>query len=513
MRPLYFSIRSPGWVPSQIRHSLRRGFFVKERSWETAKSYIRKGGGFLTYLKKLQRYFASVKLAVTVLLLLAATSIIGTLIPQNESPAAYLREYGEFVYRMFSLFDLFDMYHSWWFRSLLVILTINVVVCSINRLPATWKIAFPKVRPFKVSRFRDLSQKEEFTANGKPDALKKAYRRIISRGFRYRSLEDTDKGFCIFAENWRWSRLGVHIVHLSVILFLLGGLMGSIFGFDGSVSIAEGESAKGIKLTNTGKPHDLDFEIRCDDFKVSFYDSGAPREYRSSLTILEKGSEVLKKDIIVNAPLRYKGIRIYQSSYGRIQPKELTVSLTSGKTGKTYKKLVLIGQGFDLPEGRGKFLFKGVKRSYDFRGRNLGETFWGLLTPNDGNPINVMLPLHFPKFDRMRKGDLTISVAHYAPRYFTGLLVKKDPGVWVIYAGCVVMIMGLCIVFLLSHQRVCIEVVRSGNKSRVMVAGTADKNRIGMQKKLRRISQDLASIETHDTLGGPRAQNTRVVYE
>ncbi|MBK5102482.1 MAG: cytochrome c biogenesis protein ResB, partial [Desulfobacteraceae bacterium] len=75
------------------------------------------------------------------------------------------------------------------------------------------------------------------------------------------------------------------------------------------------------------------------------------------------------------------------------------------------------------------------------------------------------------------------------------------------------MIMGLCIVFLLSHQRVCIEVVRSGNKSRVMVAGTADKNRIGMQKKLRRISQDLASIETHDTLGGPRAQNTRVVYE
>ena len=69
----------------------------------------------------------SVKLTVVVLLSLAATSIVGTVIPQNESPDAYLREYGEFLYRIFSAFDIFDMYHSWWFQFLLLLLTMNVV--------------------------------------------------------------------------------------------------------------------------------------------------------------------------------------------------------------------------------------------------------------------------------------------------------------------------------------------------------------------------------------------------
>ena len=36
------------------------------------------------------------------------------------------------------------------------------------------------------------------------------------------------------------------------------------------------------------------------------------------LTILENGKEVLKKSIVVNDPLTYKGISIYQSSYGMV---------------------------------------------------------------------------------------------------------------------------------------------------------------------------------------------------
>jgi cytochrome c biogenesis protein len=36
-------------------------------------------------------------------LTLAVTSIIGTLIPQNESPEAYVRAYGEYFYRLFDL--------------------------------------------------------------------------------------------------------------------------------------------------------------------------------------------------------------------------------------------------------------------------------------------------------------------------------------------------------------------------------------------------------------------------
>ncbi|MFZ1200677.1 MAG: cytochrome c biogenesis protein ResB, partial [Desulfobacterales bacterium] len=56
-------------------------------------------------------FFASVKLTVVLLLTLAATSIIGTLVPQNESPENYRRAFGDFFYRLFETLDVFDMYH------------------------------------------------------------------------------------------------------------------------------------------------------------------------------------------------------------------------------------------------------------------------------------------------------------------------------------------------------------------------------------------------------------------
>ncbi|MBW2590545.1 MAG: cytochrome c biogenesis protein ResB [Deltaproteobacteria bacterium] len=72
------------------------------------------------------------KLTVILLLSLAVTSIVGTIIPQNENPAAYFRAYGEFVYKLFDLLGIFDMYHSWWFQFLLLLLTINIVVLSVQ---------------------------------------------------------------------------------------------------------------------------------------------------------------------------------------------------------------------------------------------------------------------------------------------------------------------------------------------------------------------------------------------
>jgi cytochrome c biogenesis protein len=99
-----------------------------------------------------------------------------------------------------------------------------------------------------------------------------------------------------------------------VIFLLVGGLIASIFGFDGYVNIPEGEAVSSIRIRNGGKTLLLDFEIRCEDFDVTFYDSGMPKEYRSSLTIVANGQPVVIKDIIVNDPLRCKGVNIFQSS-------------------------------------------------------------------------------------------------------------------------------------------------------------------------------------------------------
>ncbi|MFH2044259.1 MAG: cytochrome c biogenesis protein ResB [Pseudomonadota bacterium] len=442
-------------------------------------------------INRLWKYFASIKLTITLLIILAITCIIGTLIPQNESPAAYFFKYGEFVYKVFSALDIFDMYHSWWFQLLVFILTANIIVCSIDRLSSTWKVIFKKTPSFDIAKLKS-SYKEEFNVAHTPADLKAIYATALSKLFKFTRIEDKENGFVIYAEKGRWSRLGVYAVHFSVILLLIGGLIGSYFGFDGSVTIPEGKSVKNVILRNTGAKQPLDFEIRCDDFNVTFYKSGMPKEYRSALTILENGKPVFKKDIIVNDPLRYKGINIFQSNYGMQEPEDISLSFTDRKTGTVYRKKISVGEEIDLPGTSAKFALNKYFRSYNFREHNLGEAFVGTLTPLKGEPADIILPFNFPGFDKMRGGELVISAENNEKRYYTGLQVTRDPGVPVVYSGFILMIIGCFITFFVSHIRFCVEVVKKHGKSIVIIAGISNKNIIGMEASTKKIAKLLS---------------------
>jgi cytochrome c biogenesis protein len=445
-------------------------------------------------LNKIWDFFTSVRLTIVLLLTLAATSIIGTLIPQNQEPAAYFQAFGGSLYRLFDLFGLFDMYHSGWFQLLILLLTINIIVCSIDRMSANRRILFVRKPSFNLARYRNLKSKQKFKDDRSTDQLKEVCQAYIKRHFRHSQVETTDHGYAIYGEKGRWTRFGVYMVHLSVVLLLIGGLIGSIFGFDGWVNIPEGESASRIQLRSQAQMIQLDFEIRCDDFDVSFYDTGAPKEFRSALTILEQGREVFKKDIIVNDPLRYKGISLYQASYGQLPSDKLVLSFTSAKTGMIYTRNAGVNQTVTLPEKLGSFVLKELRAAAKFGDHDIGEAYIGVLTPPNGDPQEIFLPLRFPSFDKMRKGQVVIAVVDQVRRYYTGLQVAKDPGVWVVYVGFILMIIGCYITFFMQHQQICVELA-SGSKTEVIVAGTANKNKTAMQTKVDRIAEKLARLE------------------
>lgn len=462
------------------------------------------------------KFFVSIRLTVVLLLSLAATSVIGTLVPQNANPEAYFHEYGAFFYRLFDILNIFDMYHSWWFQLLLILLICNIIACSIDRLANTWKVIFPKETTFKLSTFEKLNQKEGFSDSRKPEELEKEYTAVFNKAFGLPRVEKTDQGFSLFAEKGRWTRLGVYVVHSSILFLIAGAMIGSMFGFEGYVNIPEGQRADHVQIRNTDRSQHLGFEIQCNKFSLSTYKNGAPKEYRSSLTILENGKPVLTKDIIVNDPLRYKGISIFQSSYGETAPEQAETPLFSpddiqlaflvNASGMVYKRTVEIGKPLELPEGMGKFVVMEFKESASFMGQNIGAALVGILTPVGGEPAEITLPIQFPNFDKMRRGDVAISVIHQHEKqpsekkpenkhYYTGLQVVKDPGVWVVYAGFMVMIAGIIITFFMSHQRLCVDVIRKGNKSRIMVAGTANKNKLGMKIKTEKLAQLLGKPE------------------
>jgi len=435
-------------------------------------------------------FFASVRLTVTVLLTLAATSVIGTVIPQNQGAEAYLQAYGRNMVRLFSVLDMFDMYHSWWFQLLLALLTINILVCSLNRLPAAWKIIV-KPMVFNPSRFQNASVQRQITISSSPGQAQSFLEKALSRSIGQARIEKAQHGYYLWSEKGRWTRLGVYVVHLSVIFLLAGGLVGSFWGFDGAVNIPEGETAKTIRLNNSGKSIPLDFEIRCDKFAVSFYDSGAPSEYRSTITILEKGTPVLTRDIIVNDPLRYKGINLFQSSYGSLPSQNLVLSFTSRETGMEYKEKISPGQTVTIPEGLGSFTITAFNRDHQFKGHAIGDAFVGMLTPPNGNPVEVVLPVKFPSFDRMRKGDVVVAIAETETRYYTGLQVTSDPGVWVVYTGFLLMIVGCIVTFFMSHQQICIEAQPEEKICNITIRGIANKNKIDIQKKIDAIATEI----------------------
>jgi cytochrome c biogenesis protein len=462
------------------------------------------------YLASLWSFFASIRLTVVVLLSLAALSIIGTLIPQNESTAQYYHTFGPFLYRVMDTLNIFDMYRSWWFQSLIILLVINIVVCSIDRLQTTGKIIFNRNPRFNLENYRRRKSRQDFRTRMDLETCKSTFHQRLSRQFGYCRVESVRQGYAITAEKGRWTRLGVYGVHFSIVVLLIGALVGSMTGFEGYVNIPEGEATDTIQLRFSGLPFKLPFAIRCEDFDVQFYSTGAPREFRSRLVLLDEGRPVLEKDVIVNDPIRYKGINIFQSSYGKLDnealaavpPKEFELTFKSTASGMIYSFKTGLNRTIEVPEGLGSFVVKGFEPAAKFKGMAIGPALTGILTPPQGEPQSVVLPLKFPRFDAMRQGAVIIAVANTVNpqpvRYYTGLQVTKDPGVGLVYFGFVVMILGCLVTFFMAHQQVVVEIQPHGKGVSVMVSGRANRNKVGMRHDLEGLARKLAAMTPDD---------------
>ncbi len=437
------------------------------------------------------RFFASVRLALFSLLILATTSIIGTLIPQKNPPEFYIENFGQRTAQFFQLLDVPNMYNSWWFITLLLLFSINLIVCTIDRLPNVWQMVVMNNLDTPLERLEKMPHSQVFHARGDTIALTEIATSLLAKsGWKPRS-ENKSTGSLLFSQKHAWSRLGVYTVHLSILIIFAGAIIGSLLGFKAGVMIPEGSATGTVYESGTAKPIPLGFTVQCDDFNVSFYADGTtPKEFRSNLTLLENGKTIIdKRPIIVNDPLSYKGITFYQSSYEPMQGFNVIITNTATKVSRSFQ--IPLGQKINWPEGgvdfgvinqqmRSRMGDVSTLKVWFSDGKGEPSVFW--MDNNTAHTISSPTTTYEFQANQL---------------YATGLQVAKDPGVWTVYIGCILMLIGLYVAFFLSHRRVWVYIVReeTADRCRILVCGASSKNRIAFEKEF----AALVECFTHDS--------------
>ncbi len=416
---------------------------------------------------------ASVKLAIFTLFALSITAIIGTVIPQGEQASFYADKYGPKMAQFFQILDIPEMYGSWWFLALLTLLVANLVVCSIERFPTAWRLAtsdnlaLPAERVAKLSGSRNWPLTPQQAENIDPAAI------LAGSGWPAESRREGGE-LRAFSQRGRWSRLGVYIVHTSILVIFVGAAVGDIWGVKGSVMLPEQVTADKIFASKTREPIDLGFSLRCDSFVVEFYDNGMPKTYRSRVTIIEEGKEVLTSDIEVNRPLIYRGFTFYQSSYRGYQDFILLIQGEGDSTGGVF---TLPFQKQELWQEKG--LQFGVVNAEAVGQRVVRAKLW--FKAGEAPAVIEWFDDNQPRLLEAGGKQYRINVKQM---YATGLQVAKDPGVWIVYLGCGLMLIGLAMAFFMAHHRVWLYRSEEGGKTLLVLAGNSNKNRPALAKKL-----------------------------
>lgn len=443
----------------------------------------------------MKSFFSSVKLTLALLIVIALAAVLGTVIPQQEAADTFTSRLSPGMVSVFQKLQLFDIYHSVWFMILMGLLSINLIVCSLNRLPASWKLFRGKSVLDEYDVFRDLPPEQTIMSERTRSDEASRLEGILKKNYRRVERKEAQKGVFLTGEKGNASYLGVYVIHFSILVILTGMIVGFFFGFDAYVSVAEGESVDTVELKGGKGFKKLDFAVRCDRFTVEYYEDGTPKAYRSELTFTRNGNTIHQGAVLVNHPATVEGVRFYQASYGTVPSGDALIVVRKGRD-RTHVMRIGAGQEFDLPgkEGRakiirveGNFMRMGPAVKMQIQSAKRDVQFWVFQNIDEMEAAHPGLKEQVPIFDPGLFNPYVFSLITIQPRHYTGLQVNRDPGVPIVIGGSFLLVSGFMFVFFYSHRRVWIGVAQEGAKTKISIAGRSNKDRVGLDREISRL--------------------------
>ncbi len=299
------------------------------------------------------KFFSSIKLAIWLLAIIAILSLIGTFIPQNETPAFYIDKIGHAGYSFLLKTGLGNVYCSWWFTLLLTLLSLNLAVCLLNRLPIKIRslgtfIAHLGILVILLGAFIGIVSGEKGLIKiNKTEEISSFISKVrsVDPGFSirlddfiytehidpkekllvYSARDDQDLLAGIPTEIGAWSDIAQTGYKVKILRYL------SDFTMDTVTKVAISRSAKAdnpaIQVQLKSRAGEIstfwvfarfpDMHQKMDsNFKFIYHWVGRrPKDFISKITILKHGKEMISSNIRVNEPFRFDGYTFFQFSY------------------------------------------------------------------------------------------------------------------------------------------------------------------------------------------------------
>ncbi|HEY9782999.1 MAG TPA: cytochrome c biogenesis protein [Leptolyngbyaceae cyanobacterium] len=390
------------------------------------------------------------RLAILLLLAIALFSISGTVIEQGQSLAFYQANYPEhpalfgfLTWKVLLTIGLDHVYRTWWFLSLLILFASSLTACTFKRqLPALkW---FSRTWNFysQPRQFQKLALSAELNAEVLHTTSLNSLTQLLQQR-RYRVFQGENNN--LYARKGIVGRIGPIVVHLGILIILAGAIWGSITGFMGQEMIASGENFQVQNIIDAGplaKPEiTKDWLFKVNRFWIDYTPTGGIDQFYSDISVLDpQGQEVKRKTIFVNEPLRHHGVTFYQTDWGiaaiRIKINKSPVlqlpmaQLNTNGNGRLWG--TWIPTKTDLSAGVSLLAkdLQGTLLIYDAKGQ-LVDT----LRPGMSTNIN----------------GVTLTIVEVVGS--TGLQLKADPGIPIVYAGFGLLMLGVLMSYV-SHSQI-----------------------------------------------------------
>ena len=479
--------------------------------------------------------------ALLLLFALAAATIVATVVPQEPVTAQGVADWragtrgpGSAASAVLDWLGLFDVFGSLWFMVLVALLFTSLTGCLVPRYRAFAKVA--RRPPAPGRNLGRLTHSATFASPLPPDAAVVAGQRILRRRrFRTRVVDDRQ----VAAERGHWREAGSLIFHTAFYLLLAGAIIGKVFGFTGQISLAEGASFADTRIAydsvEAGRSWSLDdhrgFVVRLDDFDVSYFPDFTPRDFVSTLTVLENGTPVRAADLRVNHPLRHDGMVLYQIAFG-MAPR---VIVRAGDRVLIDERVLLAPNSQqNVWTGTAKVKLDDPERQIaldlalapDAKLDQNGQPMIG----TDPRPVNPVLignvyfgalglqrPIPANRFDRgtgpvdtamLRPGTVrtvvegNLSIEFVDLGYWSGLQVSHAPGRLVLLAGGMLVLIGLIPSLYSYRRRIWIDVRPDGDGSQLTVAGVALQRKSAFVDEFDAVSSAVRTATTTTTPEG-----------